>query len=72
MIKIECDICKTQSQPQTDKFFFEASLTREDANILLGENLQPQKRIIKTTIHLCKKCFNKYLNKPLYEEKKKN
>lgn len=66
-IKIVCDVCKKDTNPQ-DEFIFEAAIIEMVSNII-GGNIDVPKRQKKTVIHICKDCYDKKIKDIIYGKK---
>lgn len=61
MIKFLCDICRNEPEPD---FLFDGTIFESKLPFDV-ENMQVQKKLTKRQIHICKKCFDKFLAKHL-------
>ena len=68
-IHITCDICK--KEPQDNDFAFEAT-KMEMKTFFEGKSMNPNTKMKKDLIQICKECYYKHIDKLLNGNQKNN
>lgn len=71
MLKIYCNICKTEIQDP--EFLFEGAIMETFTGFdVTKQNLNPQKQTKRQVVHICRECYDKHILKLLNERIKGN